>query len=362
MKNTQYGYHTFPEPVKNINRVLKTIHKENPGSETVTVVMIDEVIPCHNETGLIDFRELNIPDNIICIISVCPSAWVKDLGNPKELKLEEIVSPKTDHLCLSERLLQNQRNAESIRHFHNYLVQEHFQNKGYMTLGKDQPPQYVKKGDPPVWLRNYDQQPPSFYGGTDIFDELTQWSISKGDLCALKYLLSQISDAAPEIKNMDRILVIVSNKLDWLEEVSGNIEAKWNFVAHKNVVGIEDENVVLLNVPLLPELISRATSQLFIVGCFYGYQHLVEAAARNLIKSAPLYYCPSFIQKEISEGGFDAWTCKNCDEQLRQQLEMDKILRSRYRITRKERPDVQGDSRENKTIQFDFHPKLNFDS
>ena len=67
-----YNYGT---PRDTINRVITSLSDKYTHTDTVTILLVDEVWPCHGDQRTPDWRELEVRENVIWLLGLSPKAW-----------------------------------------------------------------------------------------------------------------------------------------------------------------------------------------------------------------------------------------------------------------------------------------------
>ena len=266
-----------------INGILGEIHKKTAADPNIhTVAMFDEVIPYHYRTGATDFTKLKMFPNITCIIGVSPYGVVKNWN--QDISPPEIVCPPNNETFYSRKLPVNQRNCQRVRNFYTFVVDHVHGRRGHISMKNDIIDPNVQKGSLPVWLKYVCPGKPK------VREDFYQtWDITQQG--KFEELLRLIREAVPSLSGMRSVTVLLPDNQTYHH--SFQAPPKWRIAKRKDIVGVEDDAVVLLNVPILPELVSRAISLLVIVGekesNLYGSQTVFEAHLRGLVNTIRRY-------------------------------------------------------------------------
>ena len=78
-------------------------------TDTVTILLVDEVWPCHNDQTTPDWRDMEVRDNVIWLMGLSPRAggWANSTD----------VLPPVNSSILTRPLIYKHRNCPQIRNF-----------------------------------------------------------------------------------------------------------------------------------------------------------------------------------------------------------------------------------------------------
>ena len=92
-------------PREMIDAVTRSLSLSSP-PDTVTLLVVDEVLPCCRGQTSPDWRRLTVREKVIWLLGLTSRAWSTDSNE---------ISPPTSSGVLSHRLLYKHRNCHQIR-------------------------------------------------------------------------------------------------------------------------------------------------------------------------------------------------------------------------------------------------------
>ena len=104
--NIEYSDRT---PRDTINRVITSLSDKYRDTDTVTILLVDEVYPCYSDQKTPDWRDLEVRQNVIWLLGLSPSAYGS--SSPSE------VLPPVNSSVLTRPLVFKHRNCPQIRNF-----------------------------------------------------------------------------------------------------------------------------------------------------------------------------------------------------------------------------------------------------
>ena len=227
-------------PKDTINRVINKLREND---DVTTILMVDEVWPCHSEGQTTpDWSDIMTADNVVWIVSVRP-----DSTSDETINLRPPVSDKV----LSTKLVRGHRNCLEIRSvvissfYISYQLQNrqfstwyvsHFMKKKYISLEDDVPVEgdELPQGSTPIWI--------------DVTRHTTQRDI----LTVLQRLTS------------GRSVTVLHDGKEETEAEDYCRTKKWNYRDYTEMYGCEDEVIIAIDC-LEPEVITRPHNLLVMV-------------------------------------------------------------------------------------------------
>ena len=94
-------------PCDTLNRVIASLAAESD-SDTVTVLLVDEVRPCAYQQTTPDWRHLEVRDNVIWLLGLSPRAFYASSTE---------ILPPVNSSVLTRHLIHKHRNCPQIRNF-----------------------------------------------------------------------------------------------------------------------------------------------------------------------------------------------------------------------------------------------------
>ena len=102
--NIEYSYYT---PRDTINRVITSLSDKYP--DEITLLLVDEVFPCHANQTTPDWRDLEVRENVIWLLGLSPRAHYEATSTD--------VLPPVNSSVLTRHLIYKHRNCCQIRNF-----------------------------------------------------------------------------------------------------------------------------------------------------------------------------------------------------------------------------------------------------
>ena len=100
--------HNHDTPRDTINRVIVSLSNKSRKTDTVTLLLVDEVFPCFREQTTPDWRDLEVRENVIWLLGLSPRAY-------RATSTE--VLPPVNSSVLTRPLIYKHRNCPQIRNF-----------------------------------------------------------------------------------------------------------------------------------------------------------------------------------------------------------------------------------------------------
>ena len=94
-------------PRDTINRVITSLSEKYP--DDVTLLLVDEVLPCLGRQRTPDWRDLEVRENVIWLLGLTPRAWENTYSTE--------VLPPVNSSVLTRPLIYKHRNCPQIRNF-----------------------------------------------------------------------------------------------------------------------------------------------------------------------------------------------------------------------------------------------------
>ena len=104
--NIEWNYNT---PRDTINRVITSLSDKYSDTDIVTILLVDEVLPCHDKQTTPDWRDLVVRENVIWLLGLSPRASYRATSTE--------VLPPVNSSVLTRPLLFKHRNCPQIRNF-----------------------------------------------------------------------------------------------------------------------------------------------------------------------------------------------------------------------------------------------------
>ncbi len=95
-------------PRDTINRVITSLSDKYSDTDIVTLLLVDEVLSCHDKQRTPDWRDLEVRENVIWLLGLSPRA-------PSATSTE--VLPPVNSSVLTRPLVFKHRNCPQIRNF-----------------------------------------------------------------------------------------------------------------------------------------------------------------------------------------------------------------------------------------------------
>ena len=96
-------------PFDTVNRVITSLSKKYSDTDIVTLILLDEVFPCGDKEKTLDWRHIEVRENIIWLLGLSPNA-------PHATSTSEVLPPLNSSV-LSRHLVFKHRNCPQIRNF-----------------------------------------------------------------------------------------------------------------------------------------------------------------------------------------------------------------------------------------------------
>ena len=96
-------------PCDTINRVITRLSDYSRETDTVTLLLVDEVWPCHDGQPTPDWRDLEVRENVIWLLGLSPRAYYDATSTE--------VLPPVNSSVLTRPLIYKHRNCPQIRNF-----------------------------------------------------------------------------------------------------------------------------------------------------------------------------------------------------------------------------------------------------
>ena len=225
--------HDTAHPQLYIEKILSSLSSQHSSSSPHTILLVDEVNPMskdekEKDSCTADWSELTNRDGVDCLISLQTYTDSRSLFN--------VVPPHNKHI-VGQRLLTPHRNCAKIGTFLKYTI--HHTGGAYLTTEDDQQAKHLPPGRPPVWVERV----------REVTDDQVLDFINENFLDEIKggTVLHQQGNPSGAAAR-------------WCTSNSG-----WRYVEAPKMVGSEDQQVVLMDVGLAPEYLSRGRNLLVIV-------------------------------------------------------------------------------------------------
>ena len=101
--NIEINYRT---PRDTINRVITSLSDKYRHTDSVTLLLVDEVSPCRSEQRTPDWRHLEVRDNVIWLLGLSPRAYYASSTE---------ILPPVNSSVLTRHLVHKHRNCPQIR-------------------------------------------------------------------------------------------------------------------------------------------------------------------------------------------------------------------------------------------------------
>ena len=101
-------YYNWRTPRDTINRVITSLSDQYRDTDTVTLLLVDEVWPCESEQTTPDWRDLEVRENVIWLLALSPRAHMANSTD---------VLPPVNSSVLTRHLIFKPRNCPQIRNF-----------------------------------------------------------------------------------------------------------------------------------------------------------------------------------------------------------------------------------------------------
>ena len=100
--------HFDTTPRDTINKVITSLSEKHQDTDTVTLLLIDEVRPCASKQTTPDWRDLEVRENVIWLLGLSPHAY--------NASSTEVLPPENSFV-LTRHLVHKHRNCPQIRNF-----------------------------------------------------------------------------------------------------------------------------------------------------------------------------------------------------------------------------------------------------
>ena len=109
--NTLYNPQT---PRETINRVITSLSDKYRDTDIVSILLVDEVVPCNFNQRTPDWRDLEVRENVIWLLALTPR-----VPSPSAIQLitSTVVLPPVNSSVLTRPLIIKHRNCPQIRNF-----------------------------------------------------------------------------------------------------------------------------------------------------------------------------------------------------------------------------------------------------